>query len=149
MYDIIKDGMKTISSNITTKHSPEICKLDQKSMAQEVYENVLSHLLNRALNGEERREFAGYFAINLDENDHSEAFNHFRSLFGVEVDPNEYPLKPLNNRVLASYGNFALVQQVQYSPNDETDDLPVAYGVSISVIGLTPERGGPLVVKSV
>jgi hypothetical protein len=130
-------------------NTSEIRNIDQVSMARAVYDNVLKHLLDRALNGEEKREEAGYFVINVSDDDHSQAYNHFRSLFGIEVDPDEKPIKPLNNRVLAAYGNFALIQQVQTIQNEvEPNEPPIAYGVSISVIGLCPERGGPLVVKS-
>lgn len=130
----------------TISPTPEIRNIDQKSMAQAVYDNVLKHLLAKALNEEQKREDAAFFVINLSDNDHSEAYNHFRSLFGIEADPTEKPIKPLDNRVLALYGNFALIQQVQYSVVDEDypDVDPIAYGVSIAVV-----HTGPLVVESI
>lgn len=144
--------MITISSpNRAIIPTSEVRNVNQVSMAQAVYDNVLKHLLARALNEEQKREDAAYFVINVSENDHSEAYNHFRSLFGIESDPDEKPIRPLDNRVLASYGNFALIQEVQYSAVDEVSSEvdPVAYGVRIAVVGLCEERGGPLVVKSI
>ena len=145
--------MDMSANEVDTMHEVKI--VDHEEMANSVFENVLNHLLDRAVKGMEsrqvettdQRETAGYFVVNISDKDHTHAFNHFRSLFGIKVDQDEQPIRPLHNRVLASFGNFALIQEVSTHPDEVSGD-EVAYGVSVSVVSLCESNGGPLQVKS-